>query len=109
MEDLLSVFKALSDENRYRIIKLLLESDYCVKALSHSLGISESAISQHIKILKNAKILTGRKKGYFMHYSVRKDVLKQAGVTIINLSETSKQPCGGVCSKSNCKGDDKNV
>ena len=91
MEEIVGIFKALSDENRYNILRLLLSSDYCVKALAHSLGISESAVSQHLKVLRQANIIDGERKGYFMHYRVNKEVLKSAGIKIISLSETQKK------------------
>ena len=46
--------KALADDNRLRILQLLLKTDLCVGALAKHLGISEPAVSQHLRILRKA-------------------------------------------------------
>ena len=63
--ELLTVLKAIADETRLKIIKLLLGHDYCVKGLAKRLDISESAVSQHLKLLKEIGILEGEKRGYY--------------------------------------------
>ena len=106
MDDIISVFKALSDEKRYSIVRLLLSGDYCVRALANDLQISESAVSQHIKLLKQTGIVTGERKGYFIHYRVNADVLKDAGVKIISLAQTPRQKCSiQNCGKNKTKGE----
>ncbi len=54
------------------------------------MDISESAVSQHLKILRNAGIVKGDKRGYFTHYYVDRDLLKVAAKEIIELSELPK-------------------
>ena len=46
---------------RYQILMLLLEHHYCGKALAAKIGISESAISQHLQILKDCGMVTGQR------------------------------------------------
>lgn len=75
MNKLINKFKALGDETRFKIFLLLSEKQICVKGLANALGISESAVSQHIKVLKNADLLKGKKVGYYIHYQVQKTVL----------------------------------
>ena len=76
--DIVVLLKALSDEKRLQIVQLLSKKKYCVRALSRQLNISESAVSQHIQVLKKAGILkVGDKNGYNIHYAVDGDVLKQ--------------------------------
>lgn len=67
--------KALGDEKRFMIVSLLLEFDLCVEALAVRLGISKSAVSQHLKILRDAGFVRGEKRGYFTHYSVNREQL----------------------------------
>ena len=57
--ELIEILKSLSDETRYNLIKLLLSHDYCVGALAKRLNISESAVSQHLKILRTAGLVKG--------------------------------------------------
>lgn len=53
------VLKAIADETRMKILTLLLEHNYCVRALARSLELSEAAISQHLKVLREAGLLIG--------------------------------------------------
>ena len=52
MVSLLKILKALADENRLKIVELLLLHNPCVGAIAMHVGISEAAVSQHLKILK---------------------------------------------------------
>jgi DNA-binding transcriptional ArsR family regulator len=93
--------KCLSDENRYRIIELLLNRDYCVRALAHQLGITESAVSQHLSILRSAHLIVGEKRGYFTHYAVDRKVLKDAAKLLSDLSDYEPQALGCHMSATN--------
>ena len=75
MKELILKLKALGDENRLKLFLLLSEKRICVKGLAEILNISESAVSQHLKILKEAGLIKGEKDGYYVHYIVQKDVL----------------------------------
>ena len=64
-------FKALGDPTRLKLLKLLLKSNkLCVGMLAKKLEISQPAVSQHLKILKNVGILDSNRIGYHVHYSV---------------------------------------
>lgn len=54
-------------------MQLLLEHHYCVKALAKKLGISESAVSQHMRLLKQCQIVEGVKIGYQTHYQINRE------------------------------------
>ncbi len=73
--DIMNQLKAISDPTRYKIISLLLDRHYCVRIISKKLNISESAVSQHMKVLKDADIIYGKKLGYYMHYIVKTNTL----------------------------------
>ncbi|QUI23409.1 winged helix-turn-helix transcriptional regulator [Vallitalea pronyensis] len=77
MEKLIVRFKALSDETRFKLFLLLAEKQLCVGGLAKVLGISESAVSQHLKVLRNADLIKGEKVGYYVHYKVQKDILEE--------------------------------
>jgi len=98
MPELFDVLKALGDETRYRLVKLLLQHDYCVGALARQLDISESAISQHLKILRNAGIVKGEKRGYFTHYYIDRYLLGSAAKKLAELCELEKMD--EVCTKA---------
>ena len=66
--ELARMLKALGEPTRLKIYQVLLERKHCVRSLSKKLGISESAISQHMKIMKDADLVFGEKFGYHTHY-----------------------------------------
>lgn len=75
MEQTVQIFKALGDETRLKILIILSKRRICAKGLSKHLNISEAAVSQHIKVLKDAGIIVGVKVGYYVHYDIQKPVL----------------------------------
>lgn len=66
--DLNLLLKALGEPMRLKIYQSLLERKHCVRSLSKKFGISESAVSQHLKIMKDAGLVYGEKYGYHTHY-----------------------------------------
>lgn len=67
----IQVFKVLGNETRLQIIHILSEKGpLCVNALVKRLGVSQSAISQNLKILENAGLIKSKKLGYWVHYSL---------------------------------------
>ena len=61
---------ALSDPTRIRVIGLLAESEMCVGDLSLVLGMTQPAISHHLRILRNLKIVATRKAGRHVFYTL---------------------------------------
>lgn len=90
--DLERALRILSDPTRMRLIRCLLERNYCVRALSCKLGVSESAVSQHIKALRQVCLLEGVKYGYHMHYAVNRDALRRVGAYLQALSDAPRAP-----------------
>jgi len=79
IEELTEIFKALSDPTRLRLVKLLSanEGALCVNALAGKLEVSQSAVSQHLRVLRQAGLVRGERRGYFVHYSLDSDRLEQ--------------------------------
>ncbi len=75
MKELVSVFKALSDETRLRIVKLLENGELCVCHIVAAVGMSQSRISFHLKILKGAGLVRDRREGKWMHYRLNESDL----------------------------------
>ena len=69
-QDIVCIFKALSDENRIRILKMLRSGEKCACKLLEELNISQPTLSHHMKILCDAGIVNGRKEGKWTHYSM---------------------------------------
>lgn len=75
MDKVVKIFKALGDETRLKILIILSGSKMCAKGIAKHLDISESAVSQHIRVLKGAEIIVGEKVGYFSHYQLQDSAL----------------------------------
>ena len=93
MDGWFDCLKALSDPTRFSIIEILLHHDLCAGAISRRLGISESAVSQNIKVLKDVGLVEGIKCGYFMHYTVNRSILIRISEAFASMSEAERQPC----------------
>ena len=86
-DELVNVLKALSDQTRMKIIELLLERGHkmCVNALAGQLDITQSAVSQHLRILRQAGLVESDRNGYYVHYSVNKDRIEMIKEMLGNL------------------------
>jgi ArsR family transcriptional regulator, arsenate/arsenite/antimonite-responsive transcriptional repressor len=70
MKDFIKVMKALSDPNRVKILKMLQLRSLCVCELQASLGIAQPTVSNHLKVLEEAGLVSYRKSGLWVNYSV---------------------------------------
>ncbi len=70
MQDLLSVFKSLSEETRLRIVKLLEHGELCVCDIVAALDMIQPKVSFHLAVLKEAGLIKDRKQGKWTHYSI---------------------------------------
>ncbi|NWF97365.1 MAG: metalloregulator ArsR/SmtB family transcription factor [Nitrospirae bacterium] len=70
MQDLLNIFRALSDETRLRILKLLEKGELCVCDIVAALDIIQPKVSFHLSILKEAGLIKDRKQGKWVHYKI---------------------------------------
>jgi len=90
IEELAELFKALSDPTRLRLIKLLNGQSrgecasacngrgfLCVNALARRLGVTQSAVSQHLRVLRQVGLVQGVRHGRFVHYSLDEQGLEQ--------------------------------
>ena len=78
MNDLLNIFKALSDETRLRILKLLERGELCVCDIVAALDMIQPNVSFHLGVLKDAGLIKDRKQGKWIHYRIDdSDVFKR--------------------------------
>jgi ArsR family transcriptional regulator len=70
-------FHALADEARVQIVEMLSHKERCVCELEQVLGIAQSRLSFHLKVLKDAGLLADRKEGRWMYYNLQRDTLDQ--------------------------------
>lgn len=68
--DLAESFKTLSDANRLIILSMLTQGELCACKLLEDLNITQPTLSHHMKVLCDRELVSGRKDGKWMHYSL---------------------------------------
>ena len=99
------LFAALADPTRLKLLQFLCHQNppgcRCVNNLSHLLGITQPAVSQHLRVLKSVGLVTGERRGFRMHYMVDPEGLKRCqGIlsTALEFNETCEEdPCRQNC------------
>ena len=107
-----TVFSALADPTRLKLVKLLQRQRdpdaLCVNALAGLLGVTQSAISQHLRVLKSIGLVKGERRGMTIHYFVNQDVLeqyRQLTSTALSIEEpVEQQSCQEYCPKAGKEG-----
>jgi ArsR family transcriptional regulator len=83
-----ALFSLLADPTRLKLLKLLSQQKaphpLCVNSLAFRLGVSQPAVSQHLKVLKSAGLVKGERHGYRIHYFVNEEALIQAKKQIVS-------------------------
>ena len=70
VEGLTEIFRVLGDPTRVRILDALASSELCVGELARRVGISESAVSHQLRLLRSARIVRPRRDGRLMYYAL---------------------------------------
>jgi ArsR family transcriptional regulator len=89
MHDLIKALRALSDETRLRIMKVLLEKECCVCEVMQALDISQSRASRNLGILQDAGFLTARRYGAWIIYSLDRQTANRYAVSLAKLLKDS--------------------
>jgi DNA-binding transcriptional ArsR family regulator len=100
-----AIFSALADPTRLKLVKLLCgqraPDALCVNALATLLGVTQSAVSQHLRVLKAIGLVKGERRGYHIHYFVNRDVLEKCcklATAFLTIEEPDKgEPCQQYC------------
>lgn len=96
VEKMAEVFKALGDPTRLKIIRHLaskMEPEINVSDFSKKFGVSQPAISQHMKVLKNVKILRARREGIQVFYYIDTNTLSEYKEEIDELFQMAFEKC----------------
>ena len=89
MQHLIKALKALSDETRLRILKVLLERECCVCEIMQALDISQSRASRNLGILQDAGFLKARREGLWIVYSVDWQTANRYAISLTKLLKNS--------------------
>jgi DNA-binding transcriptional ArsR family regulator len=84
IKELANIFKALSDPTRLQLVVLLKgcncegnEKNLCVMALTKRLNVSQSAVSQHLRVLRQADLVEAKRIGNHVHYSINRKTMEK--------------------------------
>lgn len=77
-----NTFHALSDENRQKILEMLKKQDLSVNDILSNLNITGASLSHHLNTLKNANLVTSRRDGQKIFYSLNLSVFEEILKTI---------------------------
>ncbi len=101
-----AIFGALADPTRLKLLKLLCNQKepgaLCVNALTGLLGITQPAVSQHLKVLKSLGVVTGQRRGYHIHYSINPGAIERCQKMMsaaLSIEEAAKQNTCQDCSE----------
>ncbi len=96
--ELARIFKVLSVHARVEIIRLLKKHPMCVNALAARLQITQGAVSQHLRVMRDNGIVQAEKRGYFVHYRIDLERLAAWHGRVHELlgpAETDSEECEG--------------
>ncbi len=100
IENQAALFSVLADPTRLRLFRLLCQQKppgaLCVNALASLLGVTQSAVSQHLRILKSVELVKGERRGYHIHYFVNAANLGNYQRLIAGIFET-REPDNESC------------
>lgn len=86
MEEKIKMIHLITEPTRFRLLEMLSERHYCVRVLAMRLAISESAVSQHLSVLKKYGIVSSKRIGYQTHYMVNKGLIADALKELLQLA-----------------------
>lgn len=106
-EKFAQLLKVLSVDTRLQIILHLKGGILCVNALSDRLNVTQGAVSQHLRIMREAGLVTAEKRGYYVHYRLNNKAFEKLLSEAEKLLAPERAPdheCGKKCVKENTCG-----
>lgn len=96
-EERARVFKALCDERRQRILELLHGGEKCACVLMEEMGMPQSSLSYHMKILCESGIVTSREEGKWTHYQISRQGSEKAVALLKTITAVEETDAEGSC------------
>jgi ArsR family transcriptional regulator len=79
------LFHALSEPVRLEVLELLVDGEHCVCEITDALDIAQSRLSFHLKVLKDARLITDRRAGRWTYYAIVRETFDEAVETLTAL------------------------
>lgn len=89
-----SIYKALSDKNRRKILALLKKKDMTVTELLSHFEITQASLSHHLDALKRANLVIDEREGQFIRYSLNVSVFEEFVASLFDLMKKDESPPG---------------
>jgi ArsR family transcriptional regulator len=84
------IFKAFCDETRLMVLSMLRSGEKCACELLGQVSVKQSTLSHHMKILVESGVVSARKEGKWMHYSISQEGSKKAIKLLEEITSTTK-------------------
>ena len=81
-------FKALSDETRLQIVQMLVDGELCACKIQEKFDFTQPTLSYHMKILTDSRLVSGRREGAWMRYTLNKDEFETICILLKKIYET---------------------
>lgn len=91
------IFHALSDPTRLRIVRKLRQGERCVCELTDALDAAQSRLSFHLKVLKDAGLVSDRREGRWVYYELRREALEELSTAVADLEPDYAAGKGRAC------------
>ena len=92
-----ALLKALADPLRLQIAEALADGERCVCDLTSDLGLAQSKLSFHLRVMREAGLIVGRQQGRWMYYQLEPGALQQLRGWIADLASRCAQPATHCC------------
>jgi DNA-binding transcriptional ArsR family regulator len=102
LKDLARILKVLAVETRVRIVRLLKGRGLCVNALAARLDVTQGAVSQHLRVMRDAGLVIDEKRGYYVHYRLNDEILAAWREEINKLLDPTQEVCTDMKGGSRC-------
>ena len=94
---LIQLFHALSDPTRLKIVRKLKHGERCVCELTDALDAAQSRLSFHLKVLKDAGVVSDRRNGRWVYYELQRDAFEALGEALDDLEPDHEPGKGRAC------------
>ncbi len=84
MREITDIFKAISEQNRVRILLMLLHKSLCVCEIKSILNISTPTVSSHLNILRKAGFIEDTKDGKWINYRIKQNITNQVVIDLLD-------------------------
>ncbi len=91
-QDVARICRVLSVDTRVRILELLRAHTLCVGALANRLNVTQGAVSQHLRILRDAGLVESDRQGYYVHYTVNQKALAECQDVLLRFLKPEVHP-----------------